>query len=274
MTAAPRWRVTDDFDPPLAADVDVYRRRITVVTLDARTIVCDLEDDFHHFVVTLTHDGERVVDVTNESYRWPWATCPGAAEHLRLLVGARLSPRFTHAARAADAHANCTHQFDAAAHALTQAATGRTYRQYDAEIASLLSVPEPRRNRLWVDGRLVHDWEMTAGRIPVRLPIPLETAPWRGGFMRWADEHLEPDVAEFAITLRRACDIGMGRGMPLDAVPVAGDLPPTMVGVCHSMQPEVAPSGTRNVGSIRDFADRPELLGTDPTTPRRVVVRR
>jgi hypothetical protein len=274
VTGEPRWRRAEEFDPPLDTGADVYRRRITVRTLDDRRVECNLEDDFHHFVVTLTHDSERVVDVTNESHRWPWATCPGAGEHLRLLVDAPLSSRFTHAARAASAQRNCTHQFDAAAHAFTQAATGRTYRQYDAQIASLLTRSEAGRNRLWVDGQLVHDWEMTAGRGPRRLPAALEGAPWKGGFMRWADEHLAPDDAEVAIALRRACDIGVGRGMPLDAMPVASDLLTTMGGVCHSMQPEIAPNGTRNVGSIRDFAQQPELLGSDPSNPRQQVVRR
>ena len=43
--------------------------------------------------------------------------------------------------------------------------------------------------------------------------------------MRWADATLPEDDAECAIVLRRACDIGMGRGMDLDAVPVADQLP-------------------------------------------------
>jgi hypothetical protein len=234
---------------------------------------CDLEDDFHHFVVTLRHDGERVVDVTNESYRWPWATCPGAAEHLRLLVGAPLSSRFTDAARHASAQRNCTHQFDAAAHAYTHAAHRREHRQYDLEVTALIGTPGPRPNRLWVDGVLVHEWELVAGRGPTRLPAPLDAAPWKGGFMRWADEHLDPEPAEHAIVLRRACDIGMGHGMPLDAIPVASDLLGTMSGVCHSMQPDVAPFGTRHVGSICDLHAHPELLGADPTIDRPRVVR-
>ena len=72
------------------------------------------------------------------------------------------------------------------------------------------------------------------------------------------------DDAECAITLRRACDIGMGRGMDLDAVPVAKDLPPMMAGVCHTMQPGVIEVALRHVGSIRDFAHDPDALLRDP----------
>ena len=43
--------------------------------------------------------------------------------------------------------------------------------------------------------------------------------------MRWADATLPEDDAECAIALRRACDIGMGRGMDLDGVPVADAAP-------------------------------------------------
>ncbi len=260
MNRSQTWKEADDFDPPLSLDADVYRRRITLTSYDERTVVCDLEDDFHHFVVTLTHDSERVVNLACESLRWPWSTCPGAAEHLLLLVGTSLSVRFTNPKRSADAHLNCTHQFDAASHAITHAANNRTYRQYDAEIASLLLNSSGLHNRLWVDGKLHHDWVMKAGEAPVGLPGLLADAPWRGGFMRWADANLDPDPAEIAIVLRRACDIGMGRGMTLDAIPVASDLLERMSGVCHSMQPDIAPQGLRNLGSIRDFSSNPERL--------------
>ena len=78
--------------------------------------------------------------------------------------------------------------------------------------------------------------------------------------MRWADATLPEDDAERAITLRRACDIGMGRGMDLDAIPVADQLPQTMAGICHTMQPGVVEVAFRHVGSIRDFARTPDEL--------------
>jgi hypothetical protein len=244
----------------------VYRRRILVRCTGTDEVVTDLEDDFHHFVVTLRHDGRAVVSVDAESIRWPWSTCPGAAIPLRALAGAPLTTRWTHAARWTSPALNCTHQFDAAAHAITHAARvtnglGGEVRQYDVEIAAVLARgDEIARNRLWVDGRLALQWHMQPARQPVDLPAEFADAPWRGGFLRWADEHLEPDAAERACVLRRASDIGMGRGMPLDDIPVASELPGSMRGVCHSLQPQTAPVAFRNVGSIRDFADHPEVL--------------
>jgi hypothetical protein len=282
----------DEMDVPFDLGADVYRRRILVETVEPGMVVSTLEDDFHHFVVTLRHDGTRVVDATSESFRWPWATCPAAGLQLAGLVGMELSPRFTAAARFTDASHNCTHQFDAAAHAVTHAAAGgahdvrsnrsgqravgaptiqhrREVRQYDVEIGALLRVvgadgSGAGRNRLWVDGQFAMEWRLQPGRGIVDPPPPFDEAPWKGGFMRWADATLPPDAAERAIVLRRACDIGMGRGMPLDAIPVASQLPSGMSGVCYAQQPETAPDGVRHRGSIRDFSTNPELLCTSP----------
>ncbi len=249
------------FDPPLDVGAEVYRRRIVVRRIAPDAISGDLEDDFHHFRVTIRHDGVTVLAVDVESIRWPWSTCPGAAESLRAIVGAPITDRWTHLARHADPALNCTHQFDAAAHAVTHAARGRDVRQYDVEVGANLERPEiAGRNRLWVDGRLTLQWHQQPGREPVDLPPQFAGAPWRGGFLRWADEHLEPEPAEQACVLRRASDIGMGRGMALDDIPVASDLLGQMSGVCHTMQPEIARIGLRNRGSIRDFSSHPERL--------------
>ena len=259
---------TADFDPPLAVGDDVYRRRILVRATPTGAVVADLEDDFHHFRVTVRHNGEVVESVDAESIRWPWSTCPGAAVPLRALAGAPLTLRWTHAARWTNPALNCTHQFDAAAHAITHAARvagghSGNVRQYDVEVAALLARgDEPARNRLWVDGRLALQWHMQPAREPLDMPAEFAGAPWRGGFLRWADEHLEPDAAERACVLRRASDIGMGRGMPLDDIPVASQLPDSMRGVCHSLQPEIAPVAFRNVGSIRDFSSTPERIAS------------
>jgi hypothetical protein len=46
--------------------------------------------------------------------------------------------------------------------------------------------------------------------------------------------------------------------MDLDGVPVASQLPASMAGVCHTMQPGVMEHALRHVGSIRDFSAQPE----------------
>jgi hypothetical protein len=245
--------------PDFDLDADAYRRRIRVVTLEPGVVESSLQDDFHHFVVTVRHDGERVESVEAGSERWPWSTCPAAAVPLRALAGMPLSRRFTAAGKWTDPKQNCTHQFDAACHAITHAAWGRDERVYDLEIPRRDPDTGAFRGRLWVDGDLALVWDVTWTGI-VDATAPFDAAPWKGGFMRWADETLPEDEAERAITLRRACDIGMGRGMDLDSIPVASQLPQLMAGVCHTMQPGIVEVALRHVGSIRDFARTPERL--------------
>ena len=247
--------------PDLAADA--YRRRIRVETTAPGVVVSQLEDDFHFFVVNLRHDGERIEEVTCVARRWPWTTCPDAAISLRALKGMPLSRRFTAAGAWTDPKRNCTHQFDAACHAITLAARDGGPRQYDVEVPRRDFDDEGRTQvRLWVDGALNLSWLLDWNGIIDPAP-PFDTAPWRGGFMRWADTNLPEDDAECAITLRRAADIGMGRGMDLDGVPVASQLPASMGSVCYSMQPDVVEVAFRHRGSIRDFAAHPERLLAD-----------
>ena len=81
--------------------------------------------------------------------------------------------------------------------------------------------------------------------------------------MKWADANLPPEEAEAAIVLRRSCDIGMGRGMDLEAIPVALDLAEIMTGVCYSMQPDDHAGRVPQPGSIRDFGEHPDALLRD-----------
>jgi len=250
--------------PEFDLAADAYRRRIRTRTVAPGVVVSELEDDFHHFIVTLRHDDARVISVAAESRRWPWSTCPDAAGPLRALAGMPLSRRFTAAGRWTDPKQNCTHQFDAACHAVTHAAWGYDVRTYDMEIPRRDVATGATLARLWVDGELVLAWSLTWDGIVDPEP-PYDAAPWRGGFMRWADATLEESRAESAIALRRVSDIAMGRGMDLDGVPVAAQLPPVMAGVCYTMQPGTVEVALRNVGTIRDFADAPGRLLTQPS---------
>jgi len=254
-------------EPDVDHDADAYRRRIRIVTVARGCVVSALEDDFHHFVVTLEHDEAVVTACRAEAHRWPWSTCPDAGAVLAELVGMPLAPRFTAVASVTDPRRNCTHQLDAATLAITHATSGRSRRQYDAEIP----VPDAEGracHRLWVDGTLDLAWTLRAGDGPVDLRAPFSAAPWKGGFMRWADATLEPDAAERAIVLRRASDIGMGRNMQsvLDGYTTAEALAPIMAGVCFTMQPSEMPIALRKRGDALDFAAHPDrLLASGPS---------
>ena len=181
-------------------------------------VVADLEDDFHHFRVTLRHDGNVVESVEAESIRWPWSTCPGAA--------VRCARR-----RAAQHPVDARGPLDEPGvqlHAPVRRRRARDHpRRTGRKRASVRRrggcgscARRSRRSQPVVGGRPPHaPVAHAAGAEPIDLPPELAGAPWRGGFLRWADEHLEPDFAEQACVLRRASDIGMGRGMPLDDDP-------------------------------------------------------
>ena len=244
-----------------------FRRRIRLVATADDVVEGGLEDDLHYFKVALRHDGERVISVEGEPVRWPWTTCADAVGPLRALAGMPLSPRFLAVGEWAPPRLNCTHLFDlaglAVAHAARRVVGGAVRRQYDAEIPFGASSGGEHDVRLWRDGELVQQWTLD-GRACVR-PQPFSEVPWRGGFLHWADRTFPPDESEPVIVLRRACDIGMGRGMDLDAVPGAVDIVDVQGAICHTMQPGTVERSRRNRGTIRDFdADPGRLLAEGP----------
>jgi hypothetical protein len=247
--------------PPGGLDHGAYRRRIRLVTTGLGEVEGGLEDDFHHFEVTVRVDDDVVTDVEGRAVRFPWTTCPGAVEPVRDLEGMPVSDRFLSAGERADPKANCTHLFDLAGLAIAHAARGGplgTARQYDAEIPLLPRDGSQRVVKLWRDGELVHAWTLEG--LACVAPPPFSETKWRGGFFRWANDTFDADDAEAIMVLRRAIDIGMGRGMDLDAVDRADELEGAMAGVCFTMQPEQIHLGLRNKGTVRDFDADPNAL--------------
>jgi hypothetical protein len=207
--------------------------------------------------VTLRHDGQRVVDVIGDGVRYPWTTCPSAAEPLRALAGAPLSTRLSALGDYAPARQNCTHLFDLAGLTVAHAARGNGgTRTYDVTIPDRdgrNTHPELRR-----DGELVLQWEV-AGR-QLLGPAPFENIWLRGGFIAWAEETLDTDTAEAASILRRACDISIGRMMDLDLFETAEMLGEPVRGTCYSFQPGTIENAVRVKGQTRDFTSDPDAL--------------
>ena len=241
-----------------------YRRRIRMLTTENDVVEAGLEDDFHYFTVTLHHDGERVTQMTGGARRWPWSTCPDAAGPLRSLEGMPLSERCLAVGEHADPRLNCTHMFDLAGLAVAHAARGGgvgATRQYDVKIPFAAQFGGEHDVCVWRDRELLHTWTLD-GRDCISPP-PFSEVPWKGGFLKWADQAFPPDESEPVIVLRRACDIGMGRGMDLDGYDTGEELAPMMRGICYSMQPEQISVALRNKNSARDYDDDPDKLLAD-----------
>jgi len=249
-----------------------YRRRIRMTATPAApqthagpqthaapqtsTVTAELEDDFHHFRVTIAHDGRRVTGVRGEGVRYPWSTCPFAAAQLEPLFGMSLSTRSTAVGDLVFARDNCTHMFDLAGLAVAHAARDGDRRQYDITVSD--PVGHRRRATLDRDGERLLAWLVDDHTI--LEPPPFRGQALRGGFLAWAEATLEPDAAEAAIVLRRACHIAHGRIQDLDVYDDAAPLLPIMSGACFTFQPERAPVALRMKGTIRDFSDDPEQL--------------
>ncbi len=233
----------------------IYHRRIRLSS-DSGLVTGELEDDFHHFRVHLRHDGEKVVEVLGEALRYPWTTCPGATTPLQALRGLRLASRVTAPAREHDPRAHCTHLFDLASLAFTHAAAGRDTRLYEIRIPD--RIENRTRPTLRRDGSEILAWTIEGRRITD--PPPFAGRSLAKGFVSWADMELDPETAEAAIVLRRACGISLGRSFQLDTIPNANDLAPRTLGACYTFTPGVIEQGKRMLGSTLEFTDTPERL--------------
>ena len=242
-----------------------YRRRIRLATRTPETIDAGVEDDFHHFRIRLHHDGRHVRKVEADALRIPWTACGDAGTALQVLEGMPLERSCLAVGRWTSAAQQCTHLFDlaglAAAHAYRgisgDAVSGR---QYDAEIPYGFDRGARKVVRLWRDGTSVLTWTIEGDHV---VEPPFSDVPFTGGFFRWADTTLVADDAEAAIVLRRACTIGMGRGMDQDSWSSAADVSAGATGVCYSQQPERRDVALRVRGNILDFDASPDRLLSD-----------
>ncbi len=239
----------------------VYRRAILLRGRDGQ-VLGDLEDDFHRFSVQLEHDGKRVLSLRGEASRFPWTTCPGALDPLARLAGTPLSEEPTALAGYTDPRSHCTHLFDLAALAFSHAAVGRDERRYDIAVPD--RIEGRTRATLHRDGAALLAWTVKGHEI--LDPPPFAGVRMRGSqFMRWAEENLEPDLAEAAMALRRTCYISAGRAHDLDTVPDASVYLPIAGSTCHTFTPGIAEQGKRVLGTSLDFTDTPDrLLGDVP----------
>lgn len=218
-------------------------RRIAVAARD-REVRAAVEDDFHHFRVTIHHDGAHVTAASAEALRQPWTLCGFAGEQLVKLVGMRLAPRASAVHEQTEQRLQCTHMFDLAGLSIAAAARGLPAREYQAV------VPDRQEGRttprLHRDGREVMRWSLEGSRIAA--PQEFGGVSLQAGFTAWTDQ-LDIDAAEAALVLRRAVFISGGRGIDLDSVAHAAPR-----GGCFVQQPDRAPSARRMIGSTVDWS--------------------
>ena len=172
-----------------------------------------LEDDFHHFRVSIGHRGGVVTRTGSESLRNPYTTCPAAGERLDELIGMPLSPASGAVFRRTDARLQCTHMLDLAGLAIAAAARGPGRRRYEIEVPDRTDGrTSPRLKR---DGAPAMAWDVDGDVIGG--PAPFAGVPLGAGFAKWVLENADADEAEAALVLRRCVAISIGRTKNLDA---------------------------------------------------------
>jgi hypothetical protein len=241
-------------------------RQIDLQRHDARTVVGWLEDDFHHFGVTLSHDAHGIVtDVHMSSPRTPWSTCGGASEPLKALIGKPLISRSTDVGTLIEMRLQCTHVYDLAGLALAHAFSGRDHRRYHVIAEDRDLIPHegqrtlanfgPGRVELHRDGELVMWWQIEGDGIIA--PPAAAGQSLQQGFRQWT-EAMPEEEAEYATIMRRAILVFGGRSMNHDDFINAAAM--QQPALCHSFQPEQADRAWRHFGNNRNYEDTPAQM--------------
>lgn len=231
------------------------RRKILVaarpVPLRGQEVRAVLEDDYHHFRVTLAIQDDVILDTRGEALRYPYSACPAAAARLTDLHGKPVSEIAQQVYRLTDPAWNCTHMLDLAGFAMAAHASKTSQRSYD------ILVTDRIKNRyaasLDRDGRPLLHWDMDGDVITT--PGVFEGLNIRAGFAGWVLRELPIDLAEAALALRRGTIISIGRTRDLDSLAHAD-----ITGNCYAQQPAIAQTARRKIGSTLDFGDRPDAL--------------
>lgn len=246
----------------------VYRRLVDLKTWDETTVVGWLEDDFHHFGMTLVHDGARVTDLRVAEPRHPWSACPGATKPLQDLKGAPLFGRCSQIGEHVDMRLQCTHLFDLASLLIAHAFHRRDHHRYHAQVYRLDTV-KPQAPHNWLRATLHRDelqileWDVD-GRI-IQAPATAAGRSIDHGFREWT-EAMDEAQAEHAWVMRRAVFVSLGSMIVMDQPYIADDMP--MGAVCHNYQPEQRMSSVYQLHSIRRFDAGPEgMLSQVNTKP-------
>jgi hypothetical protein len=241
--------------------VGAYRRAVRI-TGRTDEIQAEMADDFHHFAVTIGHDGAVIRSIAVESHRSPWVTCPLAAKALDALVGQRLDGGGL--ARESRSQ-GCTHMLDLVALALDHAQRGTAHRDYRIEIE--VQPDKSLRCRLERDGEALFDWRV---RDDVIVGGPLDGLALKP-LAKTAADRLSPDDLEAAMALRRAIHISGARGIDLDKASHAG-LSGAGPATCYTLLPENRPLALRQLGASRDFyAEGVWPLADTPPAPSKTT---
>jgi len=138
---------------------------------------------------------------------------------------------------------------------VAHAAAGRASREYRCAVWG--APGDVTTATLERDGEPLLRWRLDG--MTIRSAAPFDGRSLKGSFQSWAEAELDPDLAEAAIVLRRAAYISPVRFFDLDRYERPGDVTP-IGGQCFTYTDGNAQRAERQIGSLRDYTDRPEAL--------------
>lgn len=215
-----------------------FRRRIRITPAPGH-VRSEVEDDFHHMIVSIAHDGAVARAVKASLLRAPWSTCPeavGKCEQTFTGVGLREFPGRR------DKAYNCTHLYDLAL-------LGAAHAHEDAVLVYDVYVSDPidgkRHALLWRNSALTLEWWDRDYHI---VEPPALAGKKLLDLRSWIDA-LDPPQQEAARILQWASLVAHGRTIPLEKQSDASRMPPS----CYTFQPQQAARAQR-IGKSRDFS--------------------
>lgn len=234
-----------------------------LISLDRRGDGCAvawLEDDFHHFGVTIIHNDARVTDVRVVALRYPWSSCVGSPAALQALVGKPLVERSSAIGGLIEMRSQCTHIFDLSGLLLRHISLRRQSRIYEVTVPDhCVTRPGPDDGAeplepvmLRQDGRLVMEWHVRRGA-EIAGPGPFAGHSLGRGFRQWT-EAMDGDQAEHAGILRRAVLVAGGRQSGISDT----NKPAGMPTLCYGLRPEKWPEARQLRHLKRRFDDSPD----------------
>lgn len=240
------------------------RRVIDLRRPDSRTVIGWMEDDFHHFGVTIKHEQGKVQNIHMAAPRHPWTTCPGAATPLQDLIGKPLIARASDVGQLLDMRQQCTHVFDLTGLALAHAYHQRPRVRYQVITADRTLEPTTdylnpllgkTRSVLLKNDEMVMYFDIDNDRIIG--PPEIANTGLNKGFRQWT-ETLDIESAEYAFILRRAILVAGGRLVDHDQFEDAAAM--NLPALCHTYQPGTRDLAKRCLNSTRNYEQSPERM--------------
>jgi hypothetical protein len=230
----------------------VYVRSLALTTPAPGRVCLAMEDTFHAFQITLTHEGGTVSSVVGRWERHPLTSCAGAGEALQQMVGTPLSDSLAAITSRTDARQQCTHMYDMACLAALHAHQGRPDLRFDVLVPDADTFDGAVTATLSTNGQpqlsltISSDWQIAE-------PAALRGVSVLKGFMKWVGAHLPAEDYPLYFMLQKALFVSGGQRLDLGAMDdQPGHLSGPPAGTCFGSQPERY-ADARRAGPPRRF---------------------